>query len=200
MLDLKNERWNALVSHIAESDLAATPTCIRDWKSAIGTPLEQSLYLDLYNQYLHQMTIVSCAYAVVPHIMDGLRKSSPEQQLCYLQDIMLVESLRCDQSHHEEAVREAQNRTDFPEEIRHIFVESTRLQTPPLPEDLAQDYFAAILEAKNWALSLLEMNWSPKFYCQLLGVIGGLFNRDQIELANQIIELGAQFPSGEDPS
>lgn len=92
MLDLDSPRWATLESHIAE--LPPPATCVREWKKSIGTRDEVRSYDRLFNQYLHQLTSTSCAYAVVPHVVSQLHKLKPSRRLSCLSDISFVELQR----------------------------------------------------------------------------------------------------------
>ena len=92
MLSLKSPRWSKLKWHI--DSLPSPPALIARWTAAIGTRAERPAYDRLFEQYLHQLTILSCAYAVVPHVVSALKKVPSKRRLDYLCDVAWVETQR----------------------------------------------------------------------------------------------------------
>jgi hypothetical protein len=185
MLDLQSARWSQLKSHFGDSP--RIPQLIGAWKAAIGTAQEESLYSELFEHYLHQLTILSCAYAVVPHVVAELPRVSKARRLEYLCDVAQVEMSRLPRPEVDAMVEDLRRSEEIPDELRDHFVEAARDRHPELPDDLAQAYLSALAEAKSLAIALLQEPWRPEDFARLLGVLTGLFAKQESNLAGALL-------------
>lgn len=185
MLDLGSHRWTELRSHFTGE--AAVPELIAAWKHAIGTPSEDEAYDVLFEHYLHQLTILSCAYAVVPHVVSVLPLVGAARRLEYLTHVSHVEMSRLSREEVEAAVDEVRRSEEVPDSMREHFVEITRDRHPDLPADLSQDYLRALEEAKSQAVALLREPWTSYEFSRLLGALTGLFARRESDLARALL-------------
>jgi hypothetical protein len=75
-LPLDSPRWKSLKAHFGnaavDTELAAVPKLLERWHRAVGTYAEEYEYDPLFESYLHQLTILDVAYAVVPHLVTRL--------------------------------------------------------------------------------------------------------------------------------
>ncbi|AKF08340.1 hypothetical protein DB32_005489 [Sandaracinus amylolyticus] len=78
-LDLESPRWAELETHFGDG--GEVPLAIERWLGARGRDLERDEYGELFELFLHQLSITSCAYAVVPWLVHGLAESAPELAL-----------------------------------------------------------------------------------------------------------------------
>lgn len=151
---LDSPRWATLRAHFGnagvDGDLPAVPTLLRRWNHAVGSYAEEYEYQDLFESYLHQRTILDVAYAVVPHLAARLSELDPDRRVSVLDDLALVEETRLVPPHEVDAsAREIERTVDS--ELLDIFLQSLRDRHPPLPDDLAPAYLAAIEQAKDLA-------------------------------------------------
>ena len=185
MLDLNSSRWSQLESHFGEG--ASVPRLVESWKAAIGTPAENETYEVLFEHYLHQLTILACAYAVVPHVVSALSRVSVAHRLKYLSHVGWVEMSRLDREEVEAAASAVAQSDEVPEPMRDHFVMITRQRHPDLPTDLASDYLRAVEEAKAQSVSLLCEPWASSDFSRLLGVLTALFARRETDLAGALL-------------
>jgi hypothetical protein len=159
-LPLDSPRWASLMAHFGNAgvdrDLPAVPTLIARWSRAVGSYAEEYEYQDLLESYLHQRTILSVAYAVVPHLAARLSELDPDRRLSVLDDLAFVDEVRLTPPEQVEAVIQEIERT-MHGELRDIVIKSRRDRSPSLPDDLAPAYLAAIEHAKllagaDWGL------------------------------------------------
>ncbi len=153
-LPLDSPRWASLHAHFGnasvDADLPSVPSLIARWNRAVGSYAEEYAYQDLLESYLHQRTILDVAYAVVPHVAARLPELDRDRRLSVLDDLSLVDKTRLTPSHEVEAiVRELER--NLPPELCDIFIQNTRDRYPPLADDLAPEYLAAIEHAKSLA-------------------------------------------------
>jgi hypothetical protein len=151
-----------------EADLPAVPSLIARWNCAVGSYAEEYEYADLHESYLHQQTILDVAYAVVPYLAPRLSELDADRRLEVLDDIALVEKVRLRPPHEIEAAAEGIERTIGDRDLRDRFIQSTRERNPPLPEDLAPAYLAALEVAKaiaghDWGLERSNQPGPPRF-------------------------------------
>ena len=68
MLQLNDLRWKELTSFFGEA--ADIPVAIDKWLVSVGSENEEEVYdEDLFDLFLHQMTITNAAFAIVPWMM-----------------------------------------------------------------------------------------------------------------------------------
>jgi hypothetical protein len=90
MLPLNSERWNELVSFFGTP--ADVTRAIAHWREACGFDQDWDIYSgELFQPYLHQGTITSIAYAVVPWIAHTLQSQEVQHPAQYLADVATVE-------------------------------------------------------------------------------------------------------------
>lgn len=150
-LALDNPRWATLSAHFdngaTDGDLPAVPTLIAEWQTALGTYAEEYAYVPLRESYLHQQTILSIAYAVVPHLVTHLAALDDDRRAILLDDIACVEHARLTPPEQVDAmISDLEHNT--PLELRAQLIKNTRDRHPLLPDDLAEAYLAAIEAAK----------------------------------------------------
>jgi hypothetical protein len=114
------------------------------WRESIGGPAEQRRWAELSEQILHQFTITDAAYVVVPHVVRELHHVPARAQFNYLVDVALVESAR------------------------------QREGAPPLSDEIAASYVAAIHSAKRLAVGLLGLDWPRAEFRHVLSVVASL--------------------------
>ncbi len=188
MLRLNSPRWSELKVHIPD-ELPPVNECIMKWKKSLGRENEFEVYNELLNQFLHQDTILSSAFAVVPHIVASIGKVSAENRVIYLSNVALVEIARCTQEEHEIAMESISKDKKLSDFMREHFLSVTADRTEPLPSDLKSDYLEAISKAKKEALDLLNENLSTRSLRILLGTIVGLHKKSERDLARSLIHL-----------
>ncbi len=154
-LTLDSPRWASLQAHFGnagvDADLPSVPSLIARWDRAVGSYAEEYEYQDLLESYLHQLTILDVAYAVVPHLAARVSELDPDRRLDVLDDLAVVEKVRLRPPREVERVVQELRRTIDDGELRDLFIKNTRDRNPPLPEDLAPAYLAAIERAKALA-------------------------------------------------
>lgn len=186
MLALTDPRWAQLETHFG--DAAEVPSLIRAWQASIGTDAEMSTYEELFEHYLHQLTICPCAFAVVPHVLAGAERSSAKNRIEYFSHIGRVESCRPTSLAALEAELETiRTSTQIPADMRDAFVDSARFRSPLLPPEFADDYMSALAKAKRGAVALLDERWSPTDFARVLGAIASLFARTEWHLASALL-------------
>jgi len=125
MLSLNDEKWKDLTTFFGESE--NLPIVLRKWLQSIGSDQESSIYFEeLFDLFLHQVTITNVAFAIVPWLVHVCKKGITEFQVEYLTDVALVEA----------------NRLKFG-------VYGNREGTEEYPEWLMSEYRQAIMEARN---------------------------------------------------
>jgi hypothetical protein len=93
MLSLDDERWSLLTTFFGEPE--SVPKVIREWIQSIGTDNEDTIYeRDLFDLFLHQVTIASVAFAIVPWLVHVCKQGNTRLRVEYLTDIALVEANR----------------------------------------------------------------------------------------------------------
>jgi hypothetical protein len=186
MLSLKSARWSRLSCHFDE--LPAPTTCIAEWKAAIGTRKERLCYERLFNQYLHQFTILSCAYAVVPHVVAALGKMPPPLRLTYLCDVAWVETCRLTRVERRRVMSNLEKDVALDDATREHFRVVLPERCPELPPDLEADYLLAIRKARAMAIALLDHPWAPADFSRVLGILTALSARSERELARALLQ------------
>ncbi len=92
LLPLEDPRWATLRTHFG--DASNVPDLLRAWQAAIGTSTEAAAYEPLFEQALHQLRIMSCAYAVVPYLVSELPRCALPTRINLLGHVGVVESSR----------------------------------------------------------------------------------------------------------
>jgi hypothetical protein len=171
-LALDSPRWVSLKAHFGnagvDADLPSVPSLIARWNRAVGSYAEEYEYEDLFESYLHQSTILDVAYAVVPHLAARLSELDPDRRLYVIDDLAVVEKVRLRPPREVELAVEEIERTMDDGELRDLLIKSTRDRNPPLPDDLAPAYVAAVFHAKavaggEWGLTRSEQPGPPHF-------------------------------------
>ena len=127
---------------------ADLPERIHRWQRAIGEADEKSLWHDLWEMFLHQFTITDAAYAVTPNIVAELQRVAPAERFDYLVDVGLVEAAR------------------------------RKEKAPRLPDDLAEEYHAAIRQARGFAISCLSLELPKEEFRYLISTLCSLHGHD----------------------
>lgn len=152
MLPLDSDRWGELASFFGTPvDVARA---IAHWREACGFDQELDVYSqELFQSYLHQGTISSVAFAVVPWVVDTLQSRQVRHPAHYLIDVATVELNRLEYG------------TYYPR------------GTPgaPPPDWLAADYAHAIQEAAQLAEDLLDTPLPPDERHMLWQLLPALF-------------------------
>jgi hypothetical protein len=211
-LPLHSPRWTSLKAHFGnaglDTEIAAVPKLLQRWHRAVGGYAEEYAYADLYESFLHQLTILDVAYAVVPHLVTRLGELDPDRRIHVLDDVAIVEQTRLRDPADLEATIEAMRRT-LPEDMRDICIQATRSYHPALPDDLAVAYLEAVVDAKRvagdaWGRAVPEQRGPHEFRRHVrhlrdagLGdadVIFGVdaLTRDDEESEGALVYLGAE--------
>lgn len=132
MLPLNDPRWAELTTFFGDPEEA--PKVLSEWISAIGFDQELVIYRrDLFDLFLHQVTITNAAFAIVPWLVDVCRRGVTQYKVEYLTDVALVEANRlCGGVYF--------NRPD----------------TVPMSEWLMNEYHPTIQAAQNMANDILD--------------------------------------------
>jgi len=154
-LRLDSSRWGSLRAHFdnagEDRGLPSVPSLIARWNRTVGSYAEEYAYQDLFESYLHQRTVLDVAYAVVPHLAVRLSELDPDRRLSVLDDLALVDERRLTTPEELEAIVQSLARTIESAELRDMVIRNTRNRHPPLPDDLAPAYLAAIEHAQSLA-------------------------------------------------
>ena len=133
MLLLDDERWRYLTTFFGEPE--DLPKVVGEWLASIGSDQENIIYRDdLFDLFLHQVTITNAAFAIVPWLVEVCKKGETKFAIEYLTDVALVEANRIK---------------------RGVF--ANRKGTEEYPEWLMADYRQAITEARNLVDDVLEV-------------------------------------------
>src|SRR5689334_9445130 len=92
MLSLDDPYWHELRTPFG--DARRVPELLHAWQSSIGNDGEEAAYAELFEHYLHQLTICSCSYAVVPHLVADLDRCALPRRIEVLGHIAEVEMQR----------------------------------------------------------------------------------------------------------
>ena len=132
MLPLDDDRWTLLTTFFGQPE--DVPIVLGQWLEAIGSDQENTIYRrDLFDLFLHQATITSAAFAVVPWLVDVCKKRKTENRVEYLTDVALVEA----------------NRLKYG-------VYGDREGTEEFPEWFIMDYNNAIIESRSLVDDVLQ--------------------------------------------
>lgn len=164
LLKLDSPRWMQLEAHFGnagmDGELLAVPTLLAAWHESVGTYGEEYAYEPLYESFLHQQTIRSVAYAVVPHLVSRLSETDPDRRQMILDDLAVVDETEATPaSELENANREIKDEVSG--KLCDHFVKALRERHPKLPLDLQPAYRRTIAVAKeqageNWGRCLSE--------------------------------------------
>lgn len=96
MLSLEDARWSELRTFFGKPE--ELPQVLRKWLAAIGTDDEEAIYRqELLDLFLHQCTIVSSAFAVVPWLVEGCSRCGSHDAILYMGDVAMVEMNRLEE-------------------------------------------------------------------------------------------------------
>ena len=151
MLPLDDEKWKDLTTFFGESE--NLPLVLGKWLEAIGSDQESIIYSEeLFDLFLHQVTITNVAFAVVPWLVNVCKQGSTEFQVEYLTDVALVEA----------------NRLKYG-------VYCNREGTEEYPEWLMSDYHQAIMDARDLVDSVIQAKHDESSQHGLIAVRPALF-------------------------
>jgi hypothetical protein len=124
MLPIDDRRWNLLTTFFEDPE--HLKGVLEDWLQSIGSPQEDTIYLnDLYDLFIHQVSITNVSFAVVPWLVNICKQGITKLSIMYLADVAMVEAIRL-----------------------KVGLHWTRQGTDPYPEWLMSDYHQAINEAR----------------------------------------------------
>jgi hypothetical protein len=151
MLLLDDERWGYLTTFFGgPEDL---PKVVGEWLASIGSDQENTIYRDdLFDLFLHQVTITNAAFAIVPWLVEVCKKGETKFAIEYLTDVALVEANRIK---------------------RGVF--ANRKGTEEYPEWLMADYRQAIIEARNLVDDVLEVEHDAERKSYLIAMKPALY-------------------------
>jgi hypothetical protein len=93
MLPLDDDGWGRLTTFFGEPE--ELPSVLAEWLASIGTDREADLYRhELFDVFLHQVTITNVAFAIVPYLVDVCKHGKTAYRAEYLTDVALVEACR----------------------------------------------------------------------------------------------------------
>jgi hypothetical protein len=124
MLPLDDDRWCLLTTFFEDPE--HLKVVLTGWLESIGSHQEDTIYInDLYDLFLHQVTITNAAFAVVPWLVNVCKQGGTKLSIMYLTDVAMVEAIRLKAGLY-----------------------FNRQGTDPHPEWLMSDYHQAIGEAR----------------------------------------------------
>jgi hypothetical protein len=187
MLTLEDPYWQDL--HTPFGDARRVPTLLRTWHSSIGSDGEAAAYAELFEHYLHQLTISSCSYAVVPHLVSHLDRCALPRRIEVLGHVATVEMQRPlsdgDIERDLDQIRAAEG---LSEEMRDPLLAASTERSPLLPDRLQMSYLAAIEDTRRMATELLRSGCAPSDFARLLGALTGLFAPGEFVLARALMQ------------
>jgi hypothetical protein len=146
MLQLNDPRWKELTSFFGEP--ADIPAAIDKWLASVGTKTEKEVYFeDLFELFLHQMTITNAAFAIVPWMMHVCARQDTKLRMIYLTHIGAVEAGR----------------------IEHG-VYYNRDETEECPEWLMPEYHLSVRKARDVASDLMHHDNARAVKCGLVAI------------------------------
>lgn len=92
MLSFDDPRWNDLQTFCGQS--SDLPDLIRELKNAVGTKQESELWRKICDYFLHQSTVKTSAFAVIPYLVEIIATTSKENKIEYVIDLGFVETYR----------------------------------------------------------------------------------------------------------
>jgi hypothetical protein len=144
MLPLNSRRWRTLESFCHAPGVPGgveVRDVLKRWRDAIGTSDAKRLYRQLRDYFTQQYSIMEVAYAVIPHVVKDLERLPPSDRITCLIDIG----------------------------VTHLA--SVKPHQPGLPDDLEDDYLAAIEKATRIAERCLALELSKEEFRYLIAVI-----------------------------
>jgi hypothetical protein len=121
------------------------PSRIKQWSESITGDKDERTYPELCDQFLCQGTITDAAYAVIPYIVQELRRINTDEKLSYLVTVAAVEQARVSDD-----------------------------DAPELPADLKEAYEAAIKTTRGFAVECLKQDWPKIEFRFLMSVIASV--------------------------
>jgi len=186
MLPLDDPYWHELRTQFG--DAGGVPALLRAWQSSIGSDGEKDAYSELFEHYLHQLSISSCSYAVVPHLVAHLARCALSRRIEILGHVANVEISRPLSEEHIErdldVIRAQEHLEDW---FKEHLIAATRERSPFLPGPLEASYLEAIEAARRMATELLRSECAPRDFARLLGAITGLFAPREHNLARALM-------------
>lgn len=160
MLSFDDERWTTLKAHFdnAGSDglLPSISTLLRAWHQAVGDYAEEYAYSDVRESFLHQNTVLSVAYAVVPHLVSRLDELDPDRARSIASDVAIVEEVRLVPL---EQVRSSVAKWEGSDNPIHRHLAKAMVDRhPALPHDLAGAYTLAVEKCREFSESTFAAN------------------------------------------
>lgn len=196
MLPLDDSFWQEL--HTPFGDAHCVPGLLRAWQSSIGGDGEDAAYAELFEHYLHQLTISSCSYAVVPYLVSNLDRCALPRRIEVLGHIATVEMQRPlsedDITHDLDLLRTEEG---LSEEMKEHLVAATIERSPFLPGRLEASYLAAVESSRRIATELLRSGCTPSDFARLLGAITALFAPGEFALARALMQPDGLFIDAE---
>ena len=146
MLQLNDLRWKELTSFFGEGE--DIPVVIDKWLISVGTENEEEVYdEDLFDLFLHQMTITNAAFAIVPWMIHVCAKRETELRMIYVAHIGAVEAGR----------------------IEHG-VYYNRDGTEESPDWLMPEYHLSVRKARDLATELIQLDNASAVKCGLVAI------------------------------
>ncbi len=168
MLPLSSDRWATLKTHFGTGD--ETVPILARWEQSIGRYGEQHIYAELFEQYLHQLTPIEVAYAVVPHLSARLDSLPLGRRVEVIDHISRVEAARATPRSELETMA-AKLRGTCDADLAGDLVRSMVAHHPVLPGDLAGDYEAAVAEVRQKAVASLTELADRRQFTDLLAAV-----------------------------
>jgi hypothetical protein len=144
MLPLNSHRWRTLETFCHAPGVPGgveARDLLKRWRDAIGTSDAKRLYHQLRDYFTQQYSIKDAAYAVIPYIVKELERLPPTERIRCLIDLGVTE------------------------------LATVNPYQPGLPDDLEDDYLAAIEKAKRIAERCLTLELSKEEFRYLIAVI-----------------------------
>ncbi len=187
MLALDDPYWQELLTPFGNAD--CVPDLLRTWHSSIGSNHEEAAYAELFEHYLHQLTLSSCSYAVVPHLVSHLDRCALPRRIEVVGHVATIEMQRPlsagDIGRDLDRLRTAEGLSeDTSEHLRTATIE----RSPLLPSRLQASYLAAVEDTRRIATDLLRSGCTPSDFARLLGAITGLFAPGELTLARALMQ------------
>lgn len=187
LLPLDDERWATLCTHFGHAE--NVPGLIRAWQAAIGTPAEDGAYEILFEHALHQLTLSSCVYAVVPYLVLEMPRCAESAQIRILGDVGVANIERpLSESDVDRHIHVLRNDPEIPDVMREHFVNAAIARSPFLPPYLERAWHDAVDAARAHAIELLRVPGTPTNTARLLGTITALFVPTEQTLARALLQ------------
>jgi hypothetical protein len=144
MLPLNSRRWRTLEAFCHAPGVPGGVEArdkLKRWCNAVGTSDSKHLYRQLRDYFTQQYSIKNVAYAVIPHLVKELGRLPPSERITCLIDIGITE------------------------------LATVNPHQPGLPDDLEDDYLAAVEKARRVAERCLALELSKEEFRYLIAVI-----------------------------